>query len=119
MKTIVEKSQKTMRENPKIREEGGKKLSIALRKFYKFLYENDTEETHYLYIMENYTKPIIKIGICAERRIEGRTNTISRDFGESKPVLLLKSTYKKIFGIESYLHEYLAVELASSKLLEC
>lgn len=144
MKNIIRKSRETIKNNPDIEERRLEKLSISLRNFYKTLYENASEKSHYLYIMENQIKPIIKIGICSEKRLKGRTETISRDFGESKPVLLLKSSYKKIDDLESFLHDYFkeqcvvqkekksgrtewfdkqilaeAIELASAKLSEC
>lgn len=98
----LEKRRETYRNNPEIMD----KLSISVRNYYKSITENDTEESHYFYIMENQTKPIIKIGLCSESSLKRRTKEITGDFGESKHVLLLKASYKKIDELETFLHGY-------------
>lgn len=140
---VNEKLKEAYENNPEKLKRRKDRQSISLRNYYKKLQKNKSEETHYLYIMENLTKPIIKIGLCNERTLEKRTWEICRDFGESNPILLLKSTYKKICELESFLHDYFnehckvqltgngrtewfdikimeeAKLIASSRLLEC
>ena len=102
----AKKARQTMNDNPEIEERRRKNISISHRNYYKTLQKNYSEENHYLYIMENLTKPIIKIGLCHERTLRKRTTTISRDFGESKPILLLKNTHENIDKLESFLHDH-------------
>ena len=143
MKNAGKKLSKTLSNNPEIMKNASKKISISRRNYYKSLQENISTETHCLYIMEHQTKPIIKIGLCLERCIKRRISDLSRYFGESKPVLLLKSTHQKIDEVETFLHDHFkehckvqpekyggrtewfdkeimaeAVELASAKILE-
>lgn len=105
-KMKTEKRLETLKNNPDIMIESGKATSIGLRNYHKSLHKNDSEETHYLYIMENQTKPIIKIGLTLESQLKTRMNRINNVFGESKQVLLLKGTYKNIDELETFLHDY-------------
>ena len=105
-KRRIENRLATIKNNPIIEERWRNNLSIAHRNYHKSLHENDSKETHYLYIMENKTKPIIKIGLCSEKSLERRTREIIGDFGKSIPVLLLKGTYKKIDELETFLHDH-------------
>ena len=100
------KQKKTLDDNPEIVEKRNEKSSITRRNIYKSLCKDYSEETHYLYIMENQTRPIIKIGLTSVKNLQLRIGAIRRDFGESVPVLLLKSTHKNIDGLETFLHDY-------------
>lgn len=102
----AEKTRQTLVDNPEKEAERGKNISIALRNYNKSLHENHSEENHYLYIIAHQTKPIIKIGLTNEKYLQRRITDISRDFGESKPVLLLKSTHKNVDELETFLHDY-------------
>ena len=102
----IEKTKQTKKANPEKERKWKDRLSISHRNYHKSIQKNYTEETHYLYIMKNLTKPIIKIGFSNEKSINRRKRTISKDFGKSEVVLLLKSTHKKIDDLETYLHDY-------------
>lgn len=102
----IEKIKQTIKNDPSIEQRRRDNISISRRNYYKSISENSFIESHYLYIMEHQSKPIIKIGLCSKTSLERRTKEISRHFGESKPIHLLNSTYKKIDDLESFLHDY-------------
>ncbi len=97
----AEKTRQTLQDNPEIEQRRRDNLSIGHRNYYKSITKNESNESHYLYLIENQTKSIIKIGLCSEKWLKRRLKDISRDFGESKPVLLLKASYKKIDELET------------------
>lgn len=102
----AEKTRQTLVDNPEIEQRRKNNLSIAHRNYYKSISNPDSKEIHCLYIMENLTKPIIKIGFCSEKTIEKRSTDICRDFGESKLILILKASHKSVNELETYLHDY-------------
>lgn len=94
---------KWVKENPNKIKERGKKHSIYLRNNYNQLVDPDCTIPHYLYIIQNLEKPIIKIG--RSENPEKRLYKIIKDFGPSKIVHTLKGPYNKIQPLESYLHD--------------
>jgi hypothetical protein len=100
----VEKYKQTINSSPEIQIEKGKKISIHLRNKYKKLQQADFESPYYFYIIKHLSEPIIKLGISEspEKRLKG----INTDFGKSKILYYIKSTYTKMDKLESYLHDY-------------
>jgi hypothetical protein len=105
-KQRIEKTTQTMKNNPELETRRRDNISISRRKYFKSLSENNSIESHYLYLMQHQTKPIIKIGLTNEKNLQRRIHDLSRDFGDCKPIFLVKDTYKKIDELESYLHDY-------------
>ena len=98
------KQSKTKQNNPEMMKIARDKMSITKRNKYRELYKIDSPIPYYLYIVSNISKPIIKIGISENP--DKRLESISKDFGESRIIHTLKSTYIKTYELESYLHKY-------------